>query len=217
MTEARLTDRLAVKTAAFVLAVLLSVAALAGIGGTAAVLLLAGGQNTPEAAVEHTGEWLLRYQQSSLVDIANTCFYGGDIEELLAEGLYYTVTDGGGTELFSNYHGQPTVASAQSTVYFDGTYSSISDRLTVTAYLPSPATGWTGTLLQLVEGWHRHWGAILASSGVCLLGALLLTVFLLRAAGWRAKQAPGAMRWIGFPLTCIWRCWRYLLCSNGWC
>ena len=44
MTETRLTDRLAVKTAAFVLAVLLSVAALVGIGGTAAVLLLAGGR-----------------------------------------------------------------------------------------------------------------------------------------------------------------------------
>ena len=47
MTEARLTDRLAVKTAAFVMAVLMSVAALVGIGGTAAVLLLAGGAEHP--------------------------------------------------------------------------------------------------------------------------------------------------------------------------
>lgn len=44
MTETRMIDRLAVKTVAFVLAVLLAVAALAGIGGTAAVLLLAGGR-----------------------------------------------------------------------------------------------------------------------------------------------------------------------------
>ena len=47
MTETRMIDRLAVKTVAFVLAVLLAVAALAGIGGTAAVLLLAGGAEHP--------------------------------------------------------------------------------------------------------------------------------------------------------------------------
>ena len=190
MAETRMIDRLAVKTVAFVLAALLAVAAVAGIGGTAAVLLLAGEQNTPEAAAERTGEWLLWHQQNDLLyDIANACYYGEDVEELLSEGLYYTVTDGDGIELFSNYQGQPTVASAQTTVYFSGAYAMGSYRLIVAVYLPAPATGWTGTLLQLVEGWHRHWGAILAGSGVCLLGVLLLVVFLLRAAGWRAGEA----------------------------
>ena len=190
MAETRMIDRLAVKTVAFVLAALLAVAAVAGIGGTAAVLLLAGEQNTPEAAAERTGEWLLWHQQNDLLyDIANACYYGEDVEELLSEGLYYTVTDGDGIELFSNYQGQPTVASAQTTVYFSGAYAMGSYRLIVAVYLPAPATGWTGTLLQLVEGWHRHWGAILAGSGACLLGVLLLVVFLLRAAGWRAGEA----------------------------
>lgn len=189
MTETRMIDRLAVKTVAFVLAVLLAVAALAGIGGTAVVLLLAGEQNTPEAAAERTGEWLLWHQQNDLLyDIANACYYGEDVEELLSEGLYYTVTDGDGIELFSNYQGQPTVASAQTTVYFSGAYAMGSYRLIVAVYLPAPATGWNGTLLTLVEGWYRHWGAILAGSGACLLGVLLLVVFLLRAAGWRAGE-----------------------------
>ena len=195
MTETRLTDRLAVKTAAFVLAVLLSVAALVGIGGTAAVLLLAGGQNTPEAAVEHTGEWLLYRRDLYLEHIVNLCSRGQDPTPSLDENLYYTVTDGNGAVVFSNYHGEPTVASVYASYYLsedldsEGFYIDGTEYMTMTAYLPAPATGWTGTLLQLVERWHRHWGAILASSGVCLLGALLLTVFLLRAAGWRAGEA----------------------------
>ncbi len=195
MTEARLTDRLAVKTAAFVLAVLLSVAALVGIGGTAAVLLLAGGQNTPEAAVEHAGEWLLYRRDLYLEHIVNLCSRGQDPTPSLDENLYCTVTDGNGAVVFSNYHGEPTVASVYASYYLsedldsEGFYIDGTEYMTVTAYLPAPATGWTGTLLQLVERWHRHWGAILASSGVCLLGALLLTVFLLRAAGWRAGEA----------------------------
>ena len=189
MTETRLIDRLAVKAAAFVLTVLLSVAAIVGIGGTAAVLVLAGELNSTEAAVEEAGEWLLQLRYRSLDGVAtNFYYYGDDAQRWLAEDLYYTITDENGTVLFSNYDGQPVAASVQSTTLFSDSLPQGDKQLTVTVYLPQPPLGWSGVLLKTVENWHRHWGAILTGSGVCLLGALLLTVYLLRAAGWRAGE-----------------------------
>ena len=206
MTEQHRYTRLAVKTAAFMLAVLTLTAGLLGAGGTAAVLALAGEEGTAEAAAEATARYILRHYNPW--EIAYSCRRGTSPVPYLPERVYCTVTDGNGTQLYNNHAGQSTLAQVSTVYWFDengGGYYSYDEgdgwvdneitgaetTITVTLYLASdqPADSWNGKLLRFTAGWHQRWAAILLGSVLCLLTFIALTVYLLWAAGRRPGEA----------------------------